>query len=203
MKKITQVSIVYMVAALLFAQPVAQGFSLNQIVNESANSLKHYITVENCIKGALVGAIAIFVGYIAYSHYKPKKNAGSDNQTFDVDYEEDGQLNPQEEPQNQDLNDDNDGRETARKGIAANIQKYIARELLIDNVLLRQLDEFQMTDLKETVLAYNNALKELLAASAEKENAESKNICREEFNQASENVGSTCNEILAGIIIQN
>ncbi len=91
MKKITQVSILYMVAALLFAQPVAQGFSLNQIIKESADSIKPYVTVENCIKGAFFGALAAFVGYAIWNLNKGGKNI---SEIADGDRHPDGWLRP-------------------------------------------------------------------------------------------------------------
>ncbi len=69
MKKITQVSIVYMVAALMFAQPVAQGITLNQFPT-MFQSAKSFITFDNCIKGAVVSALVAFVGYIFWQNYK-------------------------------------------------------------------------------------------------------------------------------------
>lgn len=66
MKKITQVSIVYMTAALLLAQPMAQGISMNQIsmaLHESAGSIKQYLTVENCVKGSVLGVACALIGY--------------------------------------------------------------------------------------------------------------------------------------------
>ncbi len=60
MRKMTQVSILYMVGALLFAQPILSNLSC------ADDSLKYNITAGDCIKAAIGGVALVAVVYAVW-----------------------------------------------------------------------------------------------------------------------------------------
>lgn len=90
MKWIRQVSIVYMFAALLFAQPATHGINFKDFCAAPLEGLRQHIGTETLVRGSIITAVIGFLGYFGYSLWALSSNrAVSESFDSDVDFKND------------------------------------------------------------------------------------------------------------------